>query len=393
MLERTQVGIVGAGPAGLMLSHLLHLAGIESVVLERRSRKYVESRVRAGVLEDGAAEMLRSSGVGERMDREGLVHGGIYLQFGGERHRIDFMDLVGRGIMVYGQQEVVKDLIEARLATGGDVRFETEVRRLDGLGGEPSISYLHDGVERLLACDFVAGCDGAHGVGRMSLPAGSHAAYERVYPHAWLGILARTPPASEELIYARHERGFALHSMRSPDMSRLYLQVDGADDPGSWPPNRIWDELRLRLNEPTLQEGEIVEIGVTEMRSLVLEPIQYGKLFLAGDAAHIVPPTGAKGMNLALADVRALAAAVAKWYTSGSSDGLDGYSENCLQRAWRAQHFSAFMTSLLHGDAAKDPFEHKLQLANLTYIARSRAAATALAENYTSAATGVWGSS
>jgi p-hydroxybenzoate 3-monooxygenase len=391
VLERTQVGIVGAGPAGLMLSHLLHRSGIESVVLERRSRDYVESRVRAGVLEDGAAELLRSSGVGDRMDREGLVHRGIYLQFGGERHRIDFMDLSGRGIMVYGQQEVVKDLIEARRATGGDIRFEAEVLRLDGLDGDPSMSYLQAGVERSLACDYVAGCDGAHGVGRQSLPAGSYAAYERVYPHAWLGILARTPPASEELIYAHHERGFALHSMRSPEMSRLYLQVDAADDQTSWPPDRIWDELRLRLNEPTLQEGDIVEIGITEMRSLVLEPIQYGKLFLAGDAAHIVPPTGAKGMNLALADVRVLAEAIAEWYASSSTARLDGYSESCLQRVWRAQHFSAFMTSLLHCNAAADPFEHKLQLANLAYIARSRAAATALAENYTGAATGVWG--
>lgn len=390
MPERAQVGIVGAGPAGLMLSHLLHRAGIESVVLERRSREYVESRVRAGVLEDGSAELLRSSGVGDRMDREGLVHRGIYLQFGGERHRIDFMDLTGRGIMVYGQQEVVKDLIEARLAAGGDVRFQTDVQRLEGIDEEPTISYLHDGVERSLACDFVAGCDGAHGVGRQWLPAGSYAAYERVYPYAWLGILARTPPASKELIYAHHERGFALHSMRSPDLSRLYLQVDGADDPTSWPPNRIWDELRLRLGEPTLREGDIVEIGITAMHSLVLEPIQYGRLFLAGDAAHIVPPTGAKGMNLALADVRVLAEAIVEWYVSGSTAGLDGYSESCLQRVWRAQHFSAFMTSLFHLDAAADPFEHKLRLANLAYIARSRAAATALAENYTSAATGVW---
>jgi p-hydroxybenzoate 3-monooxygenase len=389
-MARTQVGIVGAGPAGLLLAHLLHRAGIESIVLERRNREYVESRIRAGVLEHGAADLLRSAGVGERMDREGLVHRGIYLQFSDSRHHVDFVELTGRGIMVYGQQEVVKDLIAARLEAGGEIRFEAEARSLAGIDSErPLIRFVEDERERVLECDFVACCDGSHGIGRESLPEGSSTGYERAYPHGWLGILARTPPASDELIYAYHEHGFALHSMRTPEISRLYLQVGAEEKVEDWPEERIWPELQLRLGEPELRPGEILEIGVTPMRAQVLEPMQAGRLFLAGDAAHIVPPTGAKGMNLALADVRALASALEDWYRSGSRSRLDAYSDDCLRRVWRAEHFSAFMTSLLHRDAAGDPFEHRLRLANLAYIVSSRAAARSLAENYTSAATGL----
>ena len=373
-----------------MLSHLLDLAGVDSVVLERRSREYVEGRVRAGVLEHGAARLLRSAGIGDRMDREGLRHGGIHLQFAGARHHIDFLELTGRGIMVYGQQEVVKDLVAARLAAGGQVLFDAEAHRIEGLqAGRPVIGYRQDGRESRLECDFVACCDGSHGLGRTLLPNGSHTVYERIYPHAWLGVLARTPPAAEELIYAYHERGFALHSMRSREVSRLYLQVPAEESESNWPPERLWEELRLRLGVPSLSEGEILEMGITPLRSTVIEPMQLGQLFLAGDAAHIVPPTGAKGMNLALADVETLAGGLADWYRTGSRGRLDAYTEDCLKRVWRAQHFSAFMTALLHRDASGDPFEHKLRLANLQYIVRSRPAATSLAENYTGAATGL----
>jgi p-hydroxybenzoate 3-monooxygenase len=387
---RTQVGIIGAGPAGLLLSHLLHTVGIESVVVERRSREYVESRVRAGVLEHGAVSLLRAAGLAERLAREGLVHRGIYLQFGGGRHHIDFVELTGRAITVYGQQEVVKDIIAARLAADGEVLFEAEAERIDGIESErPSVAFVRDGAPTTLECDVVAACDGSFGIGRAAMPAELCAVYERVYPHAWLGILARTPPASEELIYACHERGFALHSMRTPQISRLYLQVGVDDSLDDWPEQRIWEELRIRLDEPGLRSGEIIESGITPMRSMAMEPMQHGRMFLAGDAAHIVPPTGAKGMNLALADVQVLSDALAAWYRTGAKGGLDGYTAACLRRVWRAEHFSSFMTQLLHRDPEGDPFEHKLRLANLDYIVRSRAAATSLAENYTSAATGL----
>ena len=379
-MPATQVGIVGAGPAGLMLSHLLHRQGITSVVLERRSRDYVERRVRAGVLEQGSADLLTSTGVGERMIREGLVHDGIKLRFAGEDHRIDFRRLTGKGITVYGQQEVVKDLIEQRLADGGEVWFEAEATAVEGIEDDhPRIAYRRNGEQATLDCDFVAGCDGSHGIAHEALAAKS---YERSYRFSWLGILAKTPPASDELIYAYHDRGFALHSMRSPEISRLYLQVDGDDTMDPWPEARIWDELRLRLAEPSLQAGEIIESGITPMRSMVTEPMQHGRLFLAGDAAHIVPATGAKGMNLALADVKVLAEALAAWYRSKSRDLLGRYSELCLRRVWRAEHFSAWMTALLHRDAAGDPFDHKLRLSYLRYIVTSEAAATTLAENY-----------
>ena len=377
----TQVGIIGAGPAGLMLSHLLHRQGIASVVLERRSRDYVERRVRAGVLEQGSTDLLVSTGVGERMTREGLAHNGIKLRFAGEEHRIDFRRLTGRGITVYGQQEVIKDLIKQRLADGGEIWFETEATAIEGIDDDhPRIGYRRNGEEATLTCEFVAGCDGSHGVARAAALGAK--SYERSYPFSWLGILARTAPTSDELIYAYHERGFALHSMRSPDISRLYLQVDADDTMDAWPEARIWDELRLRLDEPELQAGEIIEDGITPMRSMVTEPMQRGRLSLAGDAAHIVPATGAKGMNLALADVKVLAEALAAWYRSKSRDLLHRYSDMCLQRVWRAEHFSAWMTALLHRDPAGDPFDHKLRLSYLRYIVASEAAATTLAENY-----------
>jgi p-hydroxybenzoate 3-monooxygenase len=383
LIERTQVAIVGAGPAGLMLSHLLHLAGVRSVVLESRDRVYVQARVRAGVLEHGAAQLLRSAGVGARMDREGLVHRGIYLHFAGGRHHVDFETLIGRTILVYGQQEVVRDLIAARLHAGGDIRFEAEVTAVDS--GRAEVRYMQDEQETILQADLVAACDGSHGVGRRSI--GGATTYEHEYPHSWLGVLARTPPASEELIYAYHDHGFALHSMRSPEVSRLYLQVRNDEDIAAWPEHRIWAELRLRLGEPSLPSGEIIDIGITPMRSAVLEPMQCGRMFVAGDAAHIVPPTGAKGMNLALADVAVLSPAMVDWFRTGSTASLDQYSQNCARRVWRAQRFSAFMTNLLHRDAEGDPFQHRLRLANLEYTVGSRAAATSLAENYVGAAT------
>ena len=383
---RTQVGIVGAGPAGLLLARLLHLAGIHSVVVEGKSRARIEGRVRAGVLEHGTVETLREAGVGERMDREGLVHHGIELKFGGRAHRIDFADLTGKGVVVYGQQEVVKDLAAAHLGAGGVIVFEAGDVAIDDLTGErPTIRYRADGVEREVACDFIAGCDGFHGICRGSIPAGILTAFERVYPFAWLGILAEAPPSAEELIYARNERGFALLSMRSPTISRLYLQCEPDEALEAWPDGRIWEELRLRLAGGEgwrLQEGPVLEKGVTAMRSFVVEPMAYGRLFLAGDAAHIVPPTGAKGMNLAVADVRRLARALAAFYASGSSDRLQDYSEACLRRIWKVQRFSWWMTSMLHRFPEHAPFDERRQRAELEYVVSSRAAATTLAENY-----------
>ncbi|MEV0821602.1 4-hydroxybenzoate 3-monooxygenase [Nonomuraea rubra] len=379
---RTQVGIIGAGPAGLLLSHLLHLRGISSVVLEKRSRDYVERRVRAGVLEQGTVDTLVEAGVGERMLREGLPHHGIELRYGGAGHRIPFEKLVpGRSITVYGQQEVVKDLIAARLAAGGDVRFEVEDVELHSLESQP---YLTFGGERL-DCDVIAGCDGFHGVSRPAIPEGVLSVFERDYPFAWLGILARVAPSSEELIYTRTERGFALHSMRSPTVSRFYLQVPADARLEDWPDERIWAELRTRLETVpgfTLATGEIMERGITPMRGFVAEPMQYGRLYLAGDAAHIVPPTGAKGLNLAVADVRVLTEALVAYFGSGSAELLDGYSEACLKRVWRAQHFSWWMTTLLHTFEEDDPYARKLQLSYLDYVTSSEAAATTLAENY-----------
>ncbi|MGP3933718.1 4-hydroxybenzoate 3-monooxygenase [Nonomuraea sp. KM88] len=380
---RTQVGIIGAGPAGLLLSHLLHLRGISSVVLEKRSRDHVERRVRAGVLEQGTVDTLVEAGVGERLLREGLPHHGIELRYDGAGHRIPFEKLVpGRRITVYGQQEVVKDLIAARLAAGGDVRFEVEDVALHGL--ETERPYLTFGGERL-DCDVIAGCDGFHGVSRPSIPEGVLSVYEREYPFAWLGILARVAPSSEELIYTRTERGFALHSMRTPEVSRFYLQVPAGARVEEWPDERIWAELKARLESVpgfALATGEIMEKGVTPMRAFVAEPMQYGRLYLAGDAAHIVPPTGAKGLNLAVADVRVLTRALAAYFEHGSAGLLDGYSRACLRRVWRAQHFSWWMTTLLHTFEDDDAYARRLQLSYLDYVTSSEAAATTLAENY-----------
>ncbi len=385
MARRTQVGIVGAGPAGLVLAHLLHLRGVESVVLESRSREYVERRIRAGVLEQGTADLLLESGVGERMRREGLVHHGIELRFGGRGHRVALSELTGRSIVVYGQHEVVKDLIQARLDAGGEIAFEVEEVSLRDLDSpRPRIRYRSDGETSELVCDFVAGCDGFHGVCRPSIPMGALTAYDREYPFAWLGILVDARPSSDEIVYASHERGFALHSMRSPRVTRLYLQCEPEEDLARWPDERIWEELHARLAAEgwTLGEGPITQRGVTTMRSHVVEPMQHGRLFLAGDAAHIVPPTGAKGMNLAVADVRVLAHALAEFYASGRTDLLDRYSGTCLPRVWRAQRFSWWLTSLLHRFPDQDACQRRLQQAELDYLTGSRAAATALAENY-----------
>ncbi|MBX6355658.1 MAG: 4-hydroxybenzoate 3-monooxygenase [Micromonosporaceae bacterium] len=384
-MPRTQVGIVGAGPAGLLLSHLLHLAGIDSVVLEARSRDYVEKRVRAGVLEHPTAELLREVGLGERMDREGLPHEGLSLRFDGADHRIALTELTGKSIMVYGQQEVVKDLIAARLAAGGQVLFECTAIAVPGVDQDrPAIIYRDPaGRTQELRCDIVAGCDGFHGVTRAA--ATGLTVFERAYPFAWLGILARTPPSHHELIYSYSDRGFALHSMRSPALTRLYLQVPPDEDLAGWPDDRIWEELAARLRTSdgfTLREGPVLEKGITPMRSYVVEPMRYGRLFLAGDAAHIVPPTGAKGMNLAVADVRVLARALTAFFQQGREDLLDAYSETCLHRVWRAEHFSWWMTSMLHRFPGDDAFQHRLQLAQLRYTVGSVAAATSLAENY-----------
>jgi p-hydroxybenzoate 3-monooxygenase len=386
---RTQVGIVGAGPAGLLLSHLLHLEGIESVVLETHSRNYVEERVRAGVLEQGTVDLLNQTGVGERMMQQGLVHHGIELQFALARHRIDFQALTGgKSIMVYAQHEVLKDLIKARLATGGQIFFDVEnvqIHDFDGLSKQPKITFRAEGASSELTCDFIGGCDGFHGICRPSIPAGVLSVFERAYPFAWLGILAEVPPSSDELIYAHHARGFALLSMRSPTISRLYLQCQPDENIDNWSDDRIWRELHIRLETADgwkLIEGPVLQKGITGMRSFVIEPMQYGKLFLAGDSAHIVPPTGAKGLNLAAADIRLLARALAEFYRSGHTGLLESYSESCLRRVWKIQRFSWWMTSMLHRFMDDNPFDQRRQIAELDYVTSSRAASQTLAENY-----------
>jgi p-hydroxybenzoate 3-monooxygenase len=383
-----EVGIVGAGPAGLLLSHLLALRGVESVVVEDRSRAYCEARQRAGLLEAGTVELLRAVGLGMRMDSEGLEHGGIHLQFEGERHHLDFRDLTGgRWVTIYAQTEIVKDLIRARLAAGARIEFEvsgTEVGELDE--DRPVLRYTDAGGTRHeVTCQAIAGCDGFHGICRDSMPPGLVKVAERDYPYAWLGILATVPPSTDELIYSRHEDGFALHTMRTPEVSRLYLQVRPDEDIERWPDDRIWAELQRRLGVPgwDLKEGPITEKAISPMRSFVASPMQYRRLFLAGDAAHIVPPTGAKGLNLALADVTILAMALTSLLRDRRTELADAYSARCLRRVWRATHFSWWMTSMLHVAPDADPFEAALQLAQLRYVTTSRAAATTLAENYT----------
>ena len=388
MRTRTQVGIVGAGPAGLLLAHLLALRGIDSVQVESRSREYCEARQRAGVLEDGSVALLREAGVAGRLDRQGIEHGGIYLQFGGERRHIDFRALTGRAVTVYAQTEVVKDLIARRLADAGPgaIQFSVTGTVVDDLDTDrPVLRYTsEDGVRYEVACDAIAGCDGFRGICRSAIPPELRSATARDYPYAWLGILADVPPSTDELIYAWHPRGFALHSLRSHTVSRLYLQVSPDEDIAGWPDERIWAELSERLALPgwTLRPGPVLEKGITGMRSFVSAPMRYGRLFLAGDAAHIVPPTGAKGLNLALADVAHLAPALDS-LCRGDQKLAEAYSAACLERVWRSTHFSWWMTTMLHITPGADEMERQLQLAQLRYVAASRAAATSLAENYT----------
>ena len=385
--DRTQVGIIGAGPAGLLLSHLLALRGIDSVLVEDRSRGYCEARQRAGLLEDGSVALLRQAGLAGRLDREGLEHDGIYLQFAGQRRHIDFRELTGRTVTVYAQTEIVKDLIAARLAAGAQLEFEvsgTEVAELDS--ARPVLRYTSaDGTRHEVRCDVIAGCDGFHGISRPAIPAGQLTTWQRDYPYAWLGVLAEVPPSTDELIYAHHPRGFALHSLRSPLVSRLYLQVPVDEDIAAWPDERIWAELQTRFALPgwELKEGPILDKAVTPMRSFVAAPMRYGRLFLAGDAAHIVPPTGAKGLNLALTDVAVLAEALDQLLNHGDPALADSYSADSLDRVWRRTHFSWWMTTMLHTAPSGDPMETELQLAQLRYVTTSRAAATTLAENYT----------
>jgi p-hydroxybenzoate 3-monooxygenase len=382
---RTQVGIIGAGPAGLMLSHLLHREGIDSIILENRSRDYIESRIRAGLIEQWARDLLIEVGVGERMRREGMSHNGVHFCFGGELRYIDFRKLVGKGVTIYGQQEVVKDFVERRLAEGGQILFEVDdVSVHDFNGAAPKISFRHEGKVQHLDCDFIGGCDGFHGICRPSIPESSLAVYDREYPFGWIGILSESPPPEHELIYAYHDRGFALYTMRSPTLARLYVQCAPDDDIENWPDARIWKELHARIGGTRqLTEGHLLQKGVTAMRSFVAEPMRHGRLFLAGDSAHIVPPTGAKGMNLAFADVLVLSRALADYYRTGSTARIESYSATCLRRVWKAQRFSWWMTQMFHLNPAYNAFDRKRQIAELDYVTSSEAAAKSLAENYT----------
>ncbi|MFI0982118.1 4-hydroxybenzoate 3-monooxygenase [Streptomyces sp. NPDC021093] len=386
----TTVGIIGGGPAGLLLARLLHNAGIDSVVLESRDRAYVEQRQRAGILEQGTVDILRAAGAGGRMDVEGMPHDGIELRFDGRAHRLDFPALTGgRSVMVYAQTEVVKDLIALQVGDGGPLLFEAQVTAVEGADTDrPTVRYVHEGAEQTLACDYVVGCDGFHGVTRTAVPESVRTTYERTYPYSWLGILADARPVYDELIYAHHDRGFALASMRSPTVSRLYLQVPNGTDPADWSDERVWDELDARFATAAdpgwkLERGTVTAKSVLPMRSHVTEPMRYGRVFLAGDAAHIVPPTGAKGLNLAAADVVRLAEAFALLHTTGRADLLDAYSDAALRRVWRAEHFSYFMTTTLHTDPEQSAFQTRLQISQLDRIASSEHAAAELAENYT----------
>jgi p-hydroxybenzoate 3-monooxygenase len=383
---RTQVVIVGAGPSGLLLGQLLHNQGIANIVLEQRTADYVLSRIRAGVVEQGAADLLDRAGVGARMHRDGLIHDGIEIAYGGRRHRIDFKALVGKSVIVYGQTEITRDLMEARAAAGGETVYEAEHVSLHDLATDhPRVRYRKDGVEHEIQCDIVAGCDGFHGVSRQSIPETALQTYERVYPFGWLGILVEAPPVSEELIYARHERGFALCSMRSLTRSRFYIQCRLDDDVEDWPDQRFYDELKLRVDAAAasrVPNGPSIEKSIAPLRSFVAEPMRFGRLFLAGDAAHIVPPTGAKGLNLAASDVFYLWQAVTEFFEEKSTAGLDAYSSRSLARVWQAERFSWWMTSLLHRFPEGSGFDEKIQQADLEFLERSRSAQTALAENY-----------
>jgi p-hydroxybenzoate 3-monooxygenase len=383
---RTQVGIIGAGPAGLLLSHLLYLRGIESVVLESRGREQIESTIRAGVLEQGTMDLLSESGVGARMQAEGALHHGFELAYEGKRRRIDLTGLTGHSITVYAQHEVLKDLVAARVEAGGQLLFGVSATSVHGIDtATPSIRFTHNGAACELQCDFVIGCDGSQGVSRASIPAALRKDYERVYPFGWFGILCEGAPSSDELIYARHERGFALVSTRSPNVQRMYFQCDPKDSVENWSDDRIWAEMHARVDSSDGQkvvDGKIFQKNIVAMRSFVSTTMQHGRLFLAGDAAHIVPPTGAKGLNLAVADVRVLTAALRAFYEEGRTDLLEGYSTTALKRIWRAEHFSYWMTRMLHRLDDASPFEQQLQVAELEHVTTSRAAATALAENY-----------
>jgi p-hydroxybenzoate 3-monooxygenase len=367
-----------------MLAHLLRRVGIESVVLEDRSRPYVENRIRAGLLEQWATDLLIEIGVGARMQREGMFHNGVHFAFNEKLHYINFRALVGKGVTIYGQQEIVKDLIEYRLQQGGKIFFEvSDVSVHDLLGSQPKIRFRHAGAEHQIDCDFIGGCDGFHGICRPSIPSHVLTAYDREYPFGWLGILSQSPPPEDELIYSYHERGFALYTMRSASLARLYVQCDPEDDIENWPDGRIWEELHARLGGTRpLADGKILQKGITPMRSFVVEPMQYGRLYLAGDAAHIQPPTGAKGMNLAFADVVVLARAIEEFYRSGRAVFLERYSEICLRRVWKAQRFSWWMTQMFHLDPRHNAFDRKRQLADLDYVTSSQAASRSLAENY-----------
>ena len=381
---RTQVGIIGAGPAGLMLARLLHLAGIESIIIENRSRDYIENRIRAGLIEHWAADLLSEVGVGERMQREGILHWGINIGINGDLHRIDFKALVDKRVTIYGQQEVVKDLVARRLEDGGPLLFEVDgVSVHEVTSKQPKIRFTHEGHAQEIACDFIAGCDGFHGICRPSFPDGVLSVFERDYPFGWLGILSKSPPPDHELIYSYTDRGFALYTMRSMSLARLYLQCDHDEEIEAWPDARIWDELHKRLGGARkLTEGKMVQKGITPMRSFVVEPMQHGRLFLAGDSAHIVPPTGAKGMNLAFADVVFLSRALDAFYKSKRDNLLVNYSATCLQRVWKAQRFSWWMTQILHRFPHETAFDRRRQLAELDYIVGSEAASKSLAEQY-----------
>ncbi|KRE05065.1 4-hydroxybenzoate 3-monooxygenase [Bosea sp. Root670] len=384
---RTQVAIIGAGPAGLLLGQLLSRAGIDNVILERRSADYVLSRIRAGVLEQGMVDLLHEAGVGARLDQEGLVHDGFSLAFGGTLHRLDLKDLSGgRTVTVYGQTEVTRDLIEARQALGRPTVYEAEnVALHDFDGAAPRLTFQANGEQQELHCDFIAGCDGYHGVSRASVPARSLQTFERVYPFGWLGLLVDRPPAAHELVYANHERGFALCSMRSAERSRYYVQVPLEEKVSNWSDDAFFDELRRRLPAEVAEAvitGPSLEKSIAPLRSFVAEPMRFGRLFLAGDAAHIVPPTGAKGLNLAASDIRYLFDAFREHYRDGSDAGLDGYSARALARVWKAERFSWWMTNLLHRFPERDGFDQRIQQAEFDYLVQSRAAATAVAENY-----------